>query len=202
MKSKKNSPKPKTANLEPAPEAAAPKANKKAQGAAPVIQKAAATPIPKPKRKTPEIPPVLLEGDQPAPLAGSGPGSRYVLGPKSSAALNAPNSLGELPESYGTQRVLAAARDPHWLYVSWDLSKEQLRKYNEQSIHGHLVVRIQQSPAQGEPHAEVHVHPESRNWFVYVGQAVDSVCRGTGFLPSGRAMAERRRFAEHLHPSG
>src|SRR5438094_6482773 len=35
---------------------------------------------------------------------------------------------GELPEAYGTEKLLVAARDPHWLYAHWDLTREQLRE--------------------------------------------------------------------------
>ena len=77
--------------------------------------------------------------------------------------------------------MLAAARDPHWLYVSWDLSKDQHRKYNGQSIHGHLVVRVHIHNTREKPHTEVHVHPESRNWFVYVGLAATRFVAELGF---------------------
>src|SRR5882672_8296561 len=83
---------------------------------------------PKKKRPTePELPEILFEGDRPG-VPPSGPGQRYALG------ATAPHehfvTSGELPESYGTQQVLVTARDPHWLYVHWDLSREQLRDYN------------------------------------------------------------------------
>ena len=35
-----------------------------------------------------------------------------------------------VPEAYGTQRLLLTARDPHWLYARWDLTRDQQRKYN------------------------------------------------------------------------
>jgi hypothetical protein len=75
----------------------------------------------------------------------------------------------ELPEAYGTQRLLLTARDPHWLYAHWDLTREQLRRYNSRSIHRHLVLRIFKNNVGGVPHQEIHVHPESRNWFAHVG---------------------------------
>ncbi|HEY2953311.1 MAG TPA: hypothetical protein VGK40_12045, partial [Verrucomicrobiae bacterium] len=70
---------------------------------------------PKASSKPTPIPAVLLEGDAtPAPLA-SGPGQRYALGPTPlHEQPPAPASLGELPEAYGTKRLLLTARDPHW----------------------------------------------------------------------------------------
>src|SRR6185503_5383683 len=90
----------------------------------------------------PAIPPILLEGDEsPAQGRPSGPGQRYALGtiphepPKTGEA-------GELPEAYGTKRLLVTARDPHWLYAHWDLNREQLREYNQLSIDRHLILRV------------------------------------------------------------
>jgi hypothetical protein len=79
-----------------------------------------------------------------------------------------PESL-ELPEAYGTQRLLITARDPHWLYAHWDLTRDQLKRYNSRSVDRHLVLRIYKNEVTGEPHREIHVHPESRNWFAHVG---------------------------------
>lgn len=124
-----------------------------------------------PSRKPPEpIPPILLEGDStPAPQP-SGPGVRYALGPQPpSVQPGKPSTSGELPEAYGTKRLLLTARDPHWLYAHWDLTGAQLREYNEKSADGHLIVRVHRDQVGDVPDAEVHVHPESRNWFIHVG---------------------------------
>ena len=110
-----------------------------------------------------------MEGDKPAPAPISGPGHRYALGP--TAPEEKLQTEGELPESYGTGAILLAARDPHWLYTHWDLTGDQQRRYNAYSRDGHLIVRIYIEAARGKPVAQVHVHPESRHWFVHVEQA-------------------------------
>jgi uncharacterized protein len=117
-----------------------------------------------------KIPPILLEGDAPPTQSVSGPGQRYALGPTPAAA-PAVAASAELPESYGTQQLFLAARDPHWLYAHWDFSREQLKKYNALSAEGHLALRVYRGAAEGEPLAHVHVHPESRTWFVPVPAA-------------------------------
>ena len=38
--------------------------------------------------------------------------------------------------------MLLTARDPHWLYARWDLTREQQKKYNALSADRHLVLRI------------------------------------------------------------
>lgn len=124
----------------------------------------------RPARKAPaNIPPILLEGDKPEPISVGGPGHRYALGPK--APVEKLQTEGELPESYGTGTILLAARDPHWLYTHWDLSGDQQRRYNGFSRDGHLIVRIYIDAARGKPVAQVHVHPDSRHWFVHVDRA-------------------------------
>lgn len=118
-----------------------------------------------------ELPAMLFEGDEsPAPKV-SGPGERYVLGPTPPVEkLTEGEELGELPTAYGTQRLTLTARDPHWLYAHWDLTDDQLRDYNRASKDGHLIVRVFLDAVGGKPFTEMHVHPESRNWFVHVGK--------------------------------
>src|SRR6266568_1681502 len=124
-----------------------------------------------------KIPPILLEGDEPSAPAAGGPGQRYTLGPTPPLeAVGAPGESGELPEAYGTKKLLLTARDPHWLYAHWDLTREQLRECNRRSADGHLVLRVHVGNIADEPFVEVHVHPESRNWFVHVGRG------GTQFI--------------------
>jgi len=73
-----------------------------------------------------------------------------------------------LPEAYGTKELLLVARDPHWLYAHWDLSREQQQEYNARSADGHLILRVHADTIGGPLAAQVHVHPESRHWFVHV----------------------------------
>jgi hypothetical protein len=135
--------------------------------------KSASPPPAKPKvarKAAPSIPSILLEGDAPAAAPVSGPGQRYALGPTAPASPpeTAVESI-ELPEAYGTQRLLLTARDPNWLYAHWDLTREQLRKYNAKSADKHLVLRIFKDAIEGEPFQVIHVHPESKSWFCHVG---------------------------------
>jgi len=118
-----------------------------------------------------KVPSILLEGDEPpAPTAG-GPGQRYALGPTPPPEhVGVTGESGELPEAYGTEKLLLTARDPNWLYAHWDLTREQLREYNRRSADGHLVLRVFIDQVGGEPFVEAHVNPESRNWFVHVGR--------------------------------
>jgi hypothetical protein len=132
------------------------------------------------RRKKTEIPPILLEGDAPEPLPVSGPGEKYSLGP-TPPLQHFPTAESELPEAYGTKKLFLTARDPHWLYVHWDLTREQQLKLNAQSSDGHLVVRIYAQKIEGHPTYEIHVHPESRHWFTHVERAGNSYVAELGY---------------------
>jgi len=110
------------------------------------------------------IPPILLEGDEPSATPGRPPRTRPpVAGP--GQELPEP---GGLPEAYGTGELSLRARDPHWLFAHWDLSREHQRRYNALSADGRLALRVYRDVAAGKPVEEVRVHPESQHWFVHV----------------------------------
>jgi uncharacterized protein len=113
------------------------------------------------------IPKLLLEDDEPAVPPITGPGQKYALGPAAPAA-PFEREEADLPAAYGTQKLLLAARDPHWLYAHWDLTPEQQRRYNSLSADHHLVLRVYTGAGPGQTARDVHVHPESRHWFVHV----------------------------------
>jgi hypothetical protein len=160
----------------------------KSQGAGkrPAAKKTVKASPRKPARKAlAPVPPILLEGDEPSSLPASGPGQRYALGP--TAPVEKLEEEGQLPDAYGTRQLLLAARDPHWLYVHWDLTREQQRRYNARSADRHLVLRIYREAIGGRPLSEVHVHPESRHWFVHVDQAGTKYVSELGLYTKGGA---------------
>ncbi len=124
-------------------------------------------------KSTLPVPSILLEGDATTtPPAPSGPGQRYALGPAARPeGLEKTGEPGELPEAYGTKRLHLTARDPYWVYAHWDLTREQLKHYDSLAANRHLVIRVYKNAVAGKPANEVHVHPESRNWFINVDQA-------------------------------
>ena len=139
------------------------------------------------RKQTLSVPPILLEGDQPPAPAVSGPGQRYALGPAATPARHIAETPGELPEAYGTRQLLLAARDPHWLYARWDLTRQQQRDYNALSADRHLVLRVFIDEISGEPFSQIHVHPESTHWFIHVGRAGTKYLAELGYYqPNGK----------------
>ncbi len=164
-------------------------AKRRAAGAAKIPQTAAPAPAAKatraPKISRLKIPSILLEGDAAAAAAAGGPGQRYSLGP-TPPGQRVPPAGSELPEAYGTRQLFLTARDPHWLYAHWDLTRAQLKKYNSLSDDGHLVLRVYRGALEARPLAEIHVHPESRNWFVPVPDAGAKYLSALGYYDSAR----------------
>jgi hypothetical protein len=117
-----------------------------------------------------KLPPILLEGDEPTLVIIAGPGQKFALGPATTEALVAYEEAA-LPEAYGTGKLLLAARDPRWLYAHWDLTPSQQRHYNALAADRHLVVRVYPGTVTERPLREIHVHPESRHWFIHVDRA-------------------------------
>ena len=161
------------------------------KGAPATAVKATVTPKPRAARKKTvrrtklKIPAILLQGDYPAPPPVSGPGQRYALGPTPPEQPST-SMEGKLPDAYGTKRLFLVARDPHWLYAHWDLTREQQRRYNAASADGHLVLRIFMDRTGQSPLAEIHVHPESRHWFVHVGRGGTKFVAELGYHRRGR----------------
>jgi uncharacterized protein len=138
------------------------------------------------RREKIQIPPILLEGDRPAPSPISGPGQKYALGPVPPAQ-QFETTEAELPDGYGTRQLFLTARDPHWLYAHWDLTHEQQTRCNTQSADGHLVLRVFVHKIEGHPVNEIHVHPESRHWFAHVERAGDAYAAELGYYsPVGK----------------
>jgi uncharacterized protein len=146
-----------------------------------------------PRRATVTIPAMLLEGDHPTSPVAGGPGEKFALGP-TPPEQHFESESAELPESYGTGRLYLTARDPHWLYANWDLTRNQQLHYNQQSADGHLILRIFADTSVGKPVLEIHVHPESRHWFVPVGgidRAGAKYAAELGFYRKGRGAVTR-----------
>jgi len=146
-----------------------------------------------------KIPPILLEGDAPAPPPVSGPGQRYATGPATPAE-TAPPAATELPESYGTKQLFLTARDPRWLFAHWDFSLEQIRELNVHAVEGHLALRVFEGDFLNQPLDEIHVHPESRNWFVPVPRGAARYVAELGYRNHRRHWVSVAKSAATITP--
>ena len=187
--------KPTRASAAAKPAAKAPAAAKK-RDSGPSARRSVSAEAPKVK-----IPSILLEGDAPAPPAASGPGKRYATGPSPSGPPTAAEmAAGELPESYGTKKLYLTARDPRWLFAHWDFSLEEIRRHNAKSASGSLALRVFQGGFASEALDEIHVHPESRNWFVPAPRGAASYVAELGYRNANREWVSLARSGATLTP--
>jgi len=145
-----------------------------------------------------KLPPILLERDEAAPWPASGPDRRYVLGP--TPPEHPASAITPLPESYGTQQLFLAARDPRWLYAHWDFTAAQLKKHNALSADGHLLLRLYRDAPAGPPLSEIHLHPESRHWFVPAPHAGAKYLATLGYFNSAKKWVELACSAATVTP--
>jgi hypothetical protein len=182
-----------------------PAAEKTTVAAAPPAKKpvtaAAAKPDPASARSAKlKIPPILLEGDAPAPAPASGPGKRYAVGPATPSEPAGAPPATELPESYGTKQLFLTARDPRWLFAHWDFSLEQIRELNVHAVEGHLALRVFEGDFTDTPLDEIQVHPESRNWFIPVPRGAARYVAELGYRNRRRHWVSVAQSAATLTP--
>ncbi|HLH54999.1 MAG TPA: DUF4912 domain-containing protein [Verrucomicrobiae bacterium] len=124
------------------------------------------------------IPPILLEGDEPAHPTGA-------VSPENPATQVETNSTPELPESYGTGRLLLAARDPECVYAHWDLNRQERQKA-EDSGGGALSLRIHQDSLSGPVVSEEQFPIGRSHSFVSVAAASGPIVAQLGYYsPEG-----------------
>jgi hypothetical protein len=129
-----------------------------------------------------KIPPILLEGDDSETDAIAEDAQKFSLGAEESAEKT--EAEGELPASYGTEKLLLTARDPHWLYAHWDLTGQQEHEHRAKSSDGHLRLRVFQNEISGTPINEVQVQPDARHWFVHAERAATNYIAQLGYKKS------------------
>jgi hypothetical protein len=87
---------------------------------------------------------------------------------------------------YGTGRLLAIARDPHWLYVHWDPSEDQLRRWTAFAAAKRLSLRMHLDNLSGPLLRELDLPTQARGWFIEVGRgATDFVAELGGLDDAG-----------------
>jgi hypothetical protein len=73
------------------------------------------------------------------------------------------DNLGDLPRSYGDERIFVVAQEPHWLFCYWDYTLTE-------GIEGALFLRHGRIGGE-RPEAEVPVPAETNSWYLSVRDA-------------------------------
>ena len=73
------------------------------------------------------------------------------------------DNLGDLPRSYGDERIFVVAQEPHWLFCYWDYTLTE-------GVEGALFLRHGRIGGE-RPEAEVPVPAETNSWYLSVRDA-------------------------------
>jgi hypothetical protein len=162
-----------------APTKRAPTLRKSVGGAKPAkSQRRIAKQLPPRPPRGVTAPPQIANPQSPVPLLAPADKQEIVahkfdlepLPAPQSFAPDAEENLGELPESYGTKKLVLIARDPHWLYAYWDFTSQQLAEARHASRDHCLVLRVFET-GNPFPVQEIPLHQQARNWYLHVGKA-------------------------------
>ena len=85
-----------------------------------------------------------------------------VARPKKIAGADIDN-LGDLPRSYGDEKIFVIAQEPHWLFCYWDYTLTE-------GIEGAIFLRHGREGTE-RPEAEVPVPAETNSWYLSVRDA-------------------------------
>lgn len=160
--------------------------------AAPMAENSASRPT---RGVKPAMAPISVAKREVAPTEASEPtlvvSHRFEM-PETKQQKFVEENLGELPYSYATGKLFLAARDPHWLYAYWDYGHEQLHDFRMQARNGTVYLRLcDVTDLNFNGHnapitQEIALNPESRDWFLHIGQAGRDYIAQLGFYePNG-----------------
>lgn len=108
-------------------------------------------------------------------------------------------SLGELPDSYGSGRLFLIARDPQWLFAYWDFSLQQMADFRRQSVDARLVLRLFEL---NHPHPlqEITLAHDTQNWYLPSPKAATTYRAELGFWQQGGTFHVLSRSQEATAP--
>ena len=134
--------------------------------------------------ETPVAEPIRVPSDS-TPTVASGP-STY-------------DQLGELPTTYQTGQIYLAARDPHWLFVYWDLDLESFDRKLMMEDEATFYLKVYQE--NGELVDQIRVNNQAKNWYFPINDAGVSYYVELGFNNHQYKWAVVGRSNEAFAPS-
>jgi hypothetical protein len=97
--------------------------------------------------------------------------------------LPAYESLGQLPDSYGSRKLFLVARDPHILFAYWDLDPVQYQEAAHAADHGKVFLELY-VPGEGRVQ-QIHVWDSHKNWYLQVNRPDTQFIAQLGFYRGG-----------------
>ena len=136
-------------------------------------------------------------------------GAKYYLGPTDEAAPRGADAVvdretGELPRSYGRDRIVLLPRDPWWAFAYWEITPttrvQALRALGADAEGAREILRVYDvtfitfTGDNAWLSFDVEIPPGTERWYLNVGRPAASFCveiglrtRGGRFLPLARS---------------
>ncbi|HLY36517.1 MAG TPA: DUF4912 domain-containing protein [Candidatus Binatia bacterium] len=136
-------------------------------------------------------------------------GAKYYLGPADEAPPRAADTVvdretGELPRSYGRDRIVLLPRDPWWAFTYWEITPttrvQGLRALGADAEGAREILRVYDvtfitfTGDNAWLSFDVHLPPGAEHWYLNVGRPAASFCieiglrtRSGRFLPLARS---------------
>jgi len=118
--------------------------------------------------------------------------------PEPNHAVPAYEFLGYLPDSYGTQKLFLAARDPNIIFAYWDLSPVQYQEAARVAKDGKIFLEVY-VPGEGRVQ-QVHVWDSHKNWYLQVNRPDTAFVAQLGYYTNEGAFVTLARSAEIRTP--
>jgi hypothetical protein len=98
----------------------------------------------------------------------------------------------ELPETYNDTRVVVLPKDPVWIYVYWEISKEVvknlLKQHNGKIDFSSIVLRVYDitdidfNGKNAHKYFDIKTTPNTLSWYINVGKYNRSCCVDIGYI--------------------
>ncbi|MBN1885493.1 MAG: DUF4912 domain-containing protein [Candidatus Krumholzibacteriota bacterium] len=96
--------------------------------------------------------------------------SKYYLGAEERAM--PPVEATRVPETYGSTRIVAMVRDPHWLFAYWEIAPAALAeaetRFGDDRPRCRMILRVFDRGPGPTTHADVELAGGARNWYLNV----------------------------------
>jgi hypothetical protein len=93
---------------------------------------------------------------------------KYYLGAEEKAM--PPVESLDIPAGYGTDRIVAMVRDPHWIFTYWEVTVGSLKglekKFGNEWRSCRMILRVFDLTEASGAHFDVPVGPDARNWYI------------------------------------
>ena len=103
-----------------------------------------------------------------------------------------------LPRSYGVDRMVLLARDPHWLYAYWEITATKQEEFSgnygpaawkatKNVLRVYDVTGVDFNGGNANSYIDIPVSEEADNWHIHVGEPDRSFCVDLGrMFPDGK----------------